>query len=119
LAKESEAQIRAALLKLRETVPLRELAARAGVSHYTLGKFIRGKRVFPSTKERIRRWLEEPGPEDAVERIRTDLKALLGRVGARRSQVVEVALARLIASAFEEAGEEVPRWVAQFGRKQA
>lgn len=114
----SDAQVRAVLLELRKTVPLRELAARMSVSHYTLHKFIQGKSVFPSTKERIRRWLEDPGPEDTVERVRADLKTLLGRAGARRSKVVEVALGRLMAKAFRDAGEEVPRWVAQFGRSQ-
>lgn len=114
----SEARVRAALRELRKTVPLRELAARISVSHYTLHKFIVGKRVFPSTLERIRRWLEAPGAEDTVERVRTDLKDLLGRVGARRARAVEVALGHLIAKAFEDAGEEVPRWVGQLGRKQ-
>lgn len=97
---------------------LRELAARVGVSHYTLHHFIHGKPVLPSTSERIRRWLDEPGAEDTVERLRTDLRALLGRLGSRRAKLVEAALGRVIVEAFERAGVEVPNWVKRLGRKQ-
>lgn len=114
----SDRELREALKRLKGSAPLREIAARIGLSHYVLYKFLNREPVRPTTKARIQRWLEEPGDADTAERLHKDLQRLLGRLGAGKTRAVEAAIGRVIAQAFEDAGEEVPSWVSRLGKKQ-
>lgn len=114
----SDQELRAALTRLKDSAPLRELASRIGLSHYVLYKFLNREPVRPSTKARIQQWLEEPADDDTAVRVRQDLRRLLGRLGAGKQRAVEAAIGRVIAEAFTADGKEVPRWVERLGRKQ-
>lgn len=114
----AEDQARRQLKALRETTTLRDLAARIGISHFAVYQFLEKKKVRPATLERIQAWLAQPGEEDSVVRFRNELRRLLGRLGAAKKRELERSIGRLIEVAFHEAGEDVPTWVKQLGRKQ-
>lgn len=117
MASRSDDQVRAAIAKARESIPLRDLAVRIGISHYALYKFERGLAVLTSTKARIADWLDEPGEDDTAERLRRDLRRLLGRLGVRRALEVEKAVGDVLVGAFDRAGQQVPTWVRRLGSK--
>jgi hypothetical protein len=118
LALMSDQELRAALTRLKNSTPLRELASRIGLSHAVLYKFLDRQPVRPSTKARIQQWLEEPADDDTAARVRQDLRRLLGRLGAGKRREVEAAIGQVIAEAFAADGQDVPPWVERLGKKQ-
>jgi len=118
VVKRSEEDLRRSLAAEKDRTTLRDLAARIGISHFAVYRFLDGQAVRPTTLERIRSWLDAPGEEDAVKELRKLLRRVLGRLGAARARDVEGAIGRAIADAFRGAGQEPPKWLKVFGRKQ-
>lgn len=119
MSPQPDQRLRAKLEELRSETTLRDLAARIGISHYVLHKFLKGDPgVRPTTVARIRQWAERPGDEAVVQDMRRGLRRLLGRLGVRRALEVEGRIGEAIRVAFKDVGEEPPDWVRKLGKKQ-
>ena len=97
------------------------MAARVGVSHVTLERFLAGGgKPEPSvtTLARIQAWLEQPQEAEVAHRWRRDLRRLLGPLPAGKYRDAEAAVGRVFEEYLREAGEQIPEWVLQLGKKQ-
>jgi len=113
-----DAMIRSQVKEAVRLTSLRGLAYRIGVSHASVFRYLRGRPVTATTIGRIRRWTLEPAETDVAQRLRSDLRRLLGPLGAARSRRVEGQVGRAICRAFHEAGLIAPPWTGWLGKKE-
>ncbi len=97
---------------------LRDVAARVGVSHYSVWRFRRGLAVRPLTVMRIDSWRRKPSETAAVEDPRKALRRVLGRLGPRAARSVEGELGRVIRRFYRSNGVETPKWIERLGKTQ-
>lgn len=97
---------------------LRVAAARIGVSHITLWKFLakRGD-LRPTTVAAMREWLDRPGDADAAQELRKNLRRVLGGLRKQDRAEAEKEIGRVIERFFRRAGKPIPQWVRNMGAR--
>lgn len=115
----TEAQIQALrdeLLVVRESVSLRELAARIGISQYPLFKWLRNEPIRGSTLAKIEAWSRSPREDDAAAELRLLLRRLLaGLPDEKGRRAAEREVGQAIGRAYRRARMEVPGWAGRMG----
>ena len=116
---EAEIQaLRKELLVVRESVSLRELAARIGISQYPLFKWLRKEPIRGSTLAKIEAWSRSPRDDDAAAELRQILHRLLARLPDEKGRrVAEREVGEVIAKAYRRAKVQVPGWLERLKRE--